>query len=386
MAGGGSAPKPDKNIGIAARENAATAKEMLGISRETLDFSRQQYADQMAELERLRPTFDALAAGQVTATQLANEITQQARDDYNTTYRPIEQRVAADSMAAGSEAEQEQAAGRAGIDVQRSLDIQRGAADRSMMSMGVNPNSGKFAAGNRTAMILGAAARAGAETGGRERERLRGDMMRSATAAMGKGMTGTALTGIQVGGNAAAQAAGLTGTGLNTAGNIGQTHVGNMGAASSMMGNAANVNAGSANILNDLYASRMQGYTAGSAGAAGMYGALGQMGGAALGAFMSDKTKKTGKRKASGRKAREAIDAMPVEKWRYKPGTPYTDAEDGAGAEHIGPYAQDFAEKTGVGDGRTINVIDAIGVNMAATKELSRQVKALGREVRGAAA
>lgn len=369
-----------------ADQNSATSQEMLALGREGLDFSRQQYADQMAELERLRPTFDSLAQGQITATELANSITTQARDDYNTTYRPIEQRVAADSMAAGSAAEQEQASGRAGIDVQRQIDIQRGASDRSMMSMGVNPNSGKFAAGNRTAMILGAAARAGAETGGRERERLRGDMMRSATAAMGKGMTGTALTGIQVGGNAAAQAAGLSGTGLNTAGNIGQTYMGNLGGSSGMMGNAANVNAGSANILNNLYATKVQGAAAGSAGAAGMFGALGQIGGAALGAYMSDKRVKTDKKPASGKKSLDAVDAMPVEKWRYKPGTPTTDAEYGDGAEHIGPYAQDFAEKTGVGDGKTINVIDAIGVNMAATKELSRQVKGLAREMRGAQA
>lgn len=90
--------------------------------------------------------------------------------------------------------------------------------------------------------------------------------------------------------------------------------------------------------------------------------------------MMSDEDVKTGKRKVKG--ARKAIDRMRVEKWKYKPGTPYTDGE-----EHIGTYAQDFARETGVGNGKTINVIDAIGVNMAATKELSKEVRSLRKQV-----
>lgn len=382
--GSPSAPKPDKNIGIAARENAATAREMVGIGREQLDLSRQQYEDQMAEYRRIAPIFDQLSQGQITATNLANQITQQAYDDYNTTYRPIEQRVAQEAMDAGSAAEQDRMAGKAGIDVQRQLDTQRGVTERNMASMGVNPNSGRFVGVSRTSEILGAAARAGAETGAREREKIMGEAKRSAAAAMGRGMTGTALTGIQVGGNSAAQAAGLSGTSLNTMGSIGNNYLSNRAGASNIMGGGANVMAGSADILNNLYANKLAGFQSSAAGSAAMFGGLGQLGGAAIGAFMSDETKKTGKRAMSGKKARKAIDRMPVERWKYKPGTPYTDAEGGEGPEHIGPYAQDFARETGVGDGRTIKIIDAIGVNMAATKALSKEVRALRREVKGA--
>ena len=38
----------------------------------------------------------------------------------------------------------------------------------------------------------------------------------------------------------------------------------------------------------------------------------------------------------------------------------------GAGGEHIGTYAQDFQNATGLGDGKSINVIDALGVTMGA--------------------
>ncbi|PWB90923.1 hypothetical protein C5688_08655 [Methylocystis sp. MitZ-2018] len=46
---------------------------------------------------------------------------------------------------------------------------------------------------------------------------------------------------------------------------------------------------------------------------------------------------------------------------------------------HIGTYAQDFQRETGLGDGKSINVIDAIGVAMGAIKELSAKVDKLDR-------
>jgi hypothetical protein len=379
--GSPSAPKPDKQIGKAALENAATAREMLEIGRDSLSFSERQYDESMAELERIRPMLDALSQGQITATNLANEITQQARNDYNTTYRPIEQRVAADAMKAGTAAEQDKMAGKAGIDVQRSIDMQRDVSDRSMMSMGVNPNSGKFASGNRTAMILGAAARAGAETGAREREKMRGDVMRSAAAGMGRGMTSTALTGVSVGAGAAGGAAGLVGAGADRSNALGQQYLGNLAGSSGLMGNAASTNASSANILNDLYANKLQGYQAQSQSSGAMGAGIGQLAGMGM-MMMSDEDCKTGKKKFSGKKARKAIDGMRVEKWKYKPG-----ANDDQ-AEHVGTYAQDFKRETGMGSGKTISVIDAIGVNMAATKELSREVQSLSKRIaqRGVAA
>lgn len=380
-------PKPDPQIGRAAMENAATAREMLSIGRDSLAFSERQYDESMAELERLRPTLDALSSGQIKATTLANDITEQSWNDYNTTYRPIEQRVAADAAAAGSEGEQEKEAGKAGIDVQRQLDTQRGAMDRSLTSMGVNPNSGKFVSSGRTASILGAAARAGAETGARASEKMRGDVMRSAAVATGKGMTGTALTGVQVGGNAAGSAAGLASQGGSMRNALGQQFLGNQAGASGMMGNAASTNASSASILNDLYANRLNGFRTQSESAGAMGAGLGQMAGMGM-MMMSDENVKTGKKKASGKSARKAIEGMRVEKWKYKPGTKYTDAETGKGAEHVGTYAQDFKRETGLGDGKTINVIDAIGVNMAAIKDLSKDVRSLRKQfqTRGVAA
>ena len=71
-----------------------------------------------------------------------------------------------------------------------------------------------------------------------------------------------------------------------------------------------------------------------------------------------------------------AVAALPVEAWRYK-------AETGLGTQpHIGPYAEDFQAAFGVGDGVTINPIDAIGVCLAAIKALSQRVEELEAQLK----
>ncbi len=59
-----------------------------------------------------------------------------------------------------------------------------------------------------------------------------------------------------------------------------------------------------------------------------------------------------------------ALLALPIQTWRYKP-------EHGDPAEHIGPYAEDFQEAFGLGDGKTIAVVDVVGVLLKAIQELS---------------
>ena len=62
------------------------------------------------------------------------------------------------------------------------------------------------------------------------------------------------------------------------------------------------------------------------------------------------------------------VENLPVERWRYK-------EEMGLGdRDHIGTYAEDFTEAFGVGDGETINYLDAIGIGLSATKGLAARV------------
>jgi hypothetical protein len=90
--------------------------------------------------------------------------------------------------------------------------------------------------------------------------------------------------------------------------------------------------------------------------------------------MFSDKNMKSGVKPVSEDKILRGIEKTPVKSWRYDPakGGP----NDG-GARHTGPMAQDVAKNLGLGDGRTIPVVDAIGTQFAATKALAKKVKKL---------
>ncbi|MFG1201754.1 tail fiber domain-containing protein [Xanthobacter aminoxidans] len=92
--------------------------------------------------------------------------------------------------------------------------------------------------------------------------------------------------------------------------------------------------------------------------------------GTGAGLIFSDENAKENKEPATG--TLEAVRSMPVQERDYKPGM-------GDGGRHIGTYAQHFEAATGKGDGRSIPVIDAIGVTMGAVKELDAKVEKLAR-------
>lgn len=68
----------------------------------------------------------------------------------------------------------------------------------------------------------------------------------------------------------------------------------------------------------------------------------------------------------------KGVAALDIDRWAYKPVTPHSVTMPG---EHIGPYAEDFKEAFGIGDGMTINLLDAVGVLFAAVKALTAKVQ-----------
>ena len=67
----------------------------------------------------------------------------------------------------------------------------------------------------------------------------------------------------------------------------------------------------------------------------------------------------------------EKVASLPVEAWRYKEGLGLTTEP------HVGTYAEDFRETFGLGDGKTLNLMDTTGVLMASVKSLDKKVKHL---------
>lgn len=108
------------------------------------------------------------------------------------------------------------------------------------------------------------------------------------------------------------------------------------------------------------------------------YGGLAGIGGTILGAglmpggfLLSSRKFKVPEASVDNDAVLQAVATLPVDRWHYKP-------EMGLSAEpHIGPYAEDFRTAFGLGDGVTINLVDALGVCLAAIKALSAKVAVL---------
>lgn len=101
----------------------------------------------------------------------------------------------------------------------------------------------------------------------------------------------------------------------------------------------------------------------------GMMGMLGQIGGAAAGAIFSDEEMKEDRAEADGEGVLAMFREMPVDDYRYK-----DEAQEAYGLpEHrTGTMAQDYSENFG-GDGKTIDLGDAVGKLMAAMKALDKR-------------
>lgn len=108
-----------------------------------------------------------------------------------------------------------------------------------------------------------------------------------------------------------------------------------------------------------------------------IWGALGQVGGAAASSWItSDKNVKKDIKKVDDESALEGIKKTEISSWKYDKEKAPADTDD---KEHIGAMAQDLKKNLGsqVSDGRMVDLISAVGVNMAATKALAKKVDKL---------
>jgi hypothetical protein len=84
---------------------------------------------------------------------------------------------------------------------------------------------------------------------------------------------------------------------------------------------------------------------------------------------MSDRNMKTDIAPVAAKDVLARLDALPIFRWKYK----------GDATPHIGPMAQDFQAAFGVGDGRTINLVDVVGVMLASQKGLAEKIVGRGK-------
>ncbi|MEY9435593.1 hypothetical protein ABIF14_002684 [Bradyrhizobium elkanii] len=356
--GGGSAPSPDPQIGTAAIMQAQTGQDMLDFAKQQFEIGNNRQAD-MDALSR------KLIDQQYGISEQQQKWAQSDRERYESVYKPVEDKFIAEAKNYATPEKQAQAAAEARADVMNSAAAARGQQQRQMTSMGVNPNSGRFAGVDRatnTATALGAA---GAQNAARTQVRDKGLALMADVANMGRGLPAQSAQATSLG-LGAGQAA------MGTAGAANQNFYNNVGVMNTGYGGAMKGYAGQGSTLNTLYGNQINAWSAqqqaNAASSAGLFGGIGSLVGTGIGAFMSSKDVKFNKTKIAG--ALDAVRSMPVEAWTYKEGA-------GDEGEHIGPYAEDFQKATGLGDGKSINPIDAIGLGLKAVQELSEKVDKL---------
>ena len=234
-----SAPPPDPNIGLAAMRQAQLGEEFLALTR-------QQYEDSKPRQARMDAMSESIANQQMRIADASEGRALENFSRYKNQFVPIEDQFLQEAKDAGSLSDQQRAAGRALSDVRAQGDLERQATNRNMMSMGINPASGKFAATSRSNELLSASRAAGAATAAREGSRLAGTQMRASASNLGRGMMAdtTAAGGLALNGGGGALNAQMAGNNYLMARN------GTMGAGyqGAMAGQA-----GMANGLGNLY-------------------------------------------------------------------------------------------------------------------------------------
>ena len=214
------APPPDYRP--LAEASAEAARIQGGLGRDQLDFAKEQYA-------RSAPIMEGIAQQQMAAQ---SEQMAQARDYYNyqkDTYRPLEQSLVADANNFNTEAYRQEMAGKAAADAGRAFGISQQQNQRAMSSMGVNPNSGRFAGMQQATGLQQAAVSANAQTNARSQAQQMGYARKLDAAGLGRGLAGASAAAY----GGASGAGSMAGQNAQSAG---QNYMGNMAIGAGTIG------------------------------------------------------------------------------------------------------------------------------------------------------
>ena len=362
--GSSKAPKPDPRIAQAAQKQA-------DLGQDWLSFAKDAFGQSKARQETIdKQTADVMAQQQGVADQQL-KWAQQDRDRYNNVFVPAQDKFVNTAMNYDTPEKQEEAAAEASADVQNSAAKAQEALARNAASMGVNPASGRYAGIDQNTVMNTALANAGAQNQARQLVRDKALGLQYQAANMGNMLPQQSNQTMGLGLGAGSDAIGLAQRNQQLFN--GSTGIVNAGYAGAMSGYQ-----GMSNSLNNLYGNQLSAWQAqnqqNAQKASGLGSFLGGIAGIASSFLPSDKNLKTNKRRLRAGAGLEAVNSMPIDTWKYKPGV----ADEG---EHIGTYAQDFKKATGKGDGKTIPTVDAIGISMKAIQDLSKEVKNIERAI-----
>lgn len=354
-------PGPDPRIGEAALRNAE-------LGQEAFDWYKQYFETTLAPLQQEQASLNK----QVTQQQLDiardnQRISNETYDYQKGTFRPVEQAIAADAMKFNEADYANRKAALAGADVTQAFDQAGAEVNRDLARRGMSLSAGQASASASDLALRKAAAIASASNAARDQAEAVGFARKMDAASIGRNLPSQQATAAQIALSGGSQASGVAGSSLSGA----QSNAG-------VMGQGYNTNIGANQAAGQLYATSSQQAQYAAAqnqqNSGDIFGTLVGAGTRLGSAYMlSSKKVKKDRRPVKESAATLAVEAMPIDRWKYDEDKVPALAD---GREHIGPMAQDFAKHVG-GDGETINLGDAVGVTMAATKDLAKRVKRL---------
>ena len=258
-----SQPPPDYTA--MAEATAESAQIMADLGRDQLAETKRQY-------DITQPIMSGIANKQL---DIMKQTADQGADYYDymkETYRPVEKSLVDDVNNYNTEANRERMASEAATDVAQADKVQRDVSAREMARMGVNPNSGKYQALDKSRGLRVAGMRAGAMTNARNRAKELGYAKKLDVIGVGRGLPGasTSAYGTAVGaGNAAGGTtmapANFMLRGMNTAGGYtaGGANIRQSGASSILNAQGGAYAAGQGSGLMDVVGMGIGGWAGG---------------------------------------------------------------------------------------------------------------------------
>ncbi len=273
--GGSSAPAPDPAIGQAALKEAQLGQDWL-------NFAKDQFAVSNERQKKTDALSDQVAQQQLASSKQASQWATEDRNRWTNTYKPVEDAYIKEATNYGSQENQDKLAAEAKANVLSNSAAQMQANNRSMASMGVNPNSGKFQVANKSAAINTALSAAGAENTARQSARDKGLALKADVSNLGKGLASQAASNSALG-----VSAGSSSLGSNIAANS-SWNTGNQIMAQGYQG-AMSGYGNQANILNSQYGNQLSAWNAqqqaNASSTGGMMSGIGSMAGMGMIAY-----------------------------------------------------------------------------------------------------
>lgn len=153
--GGGSAPAPDPNIGLAQRKQAELAEKQYA------DFQANIWPVLKAQSEAQTKNSNDLAAQQLAMGKKQEALTDQYTEQYNNVFKPLTNSLVAEANNYDTYGNVENQSALAVGDVNTAYNTQRQAQRQQMQAYGIDPTSGRYQ-GQMNAMDIGQGASAAA--------------------------------------------------------------------------------------------------------------------------------------------------------------------------------------------------------------------------------